>query len=92
MHSVFLVDEIFKVICENVAGSQRGLASLATLARTCRSLEGISLDALWGHGQVQLVDVLKTLPPDSWSVIDSTFVWSNFFHELRTNADIKLSF
>lgn len=74
MHSVFLLDDIFKVICEKIAESDRGLANLATLARTCRSLEGISVDVLWGHGPVELVHVLKTLPPDSWTATESSLV------------------
>jgi len=73
MHAVFLVDEIFKIICDDMAVSAGGLAGLAALAQTCRSLEGISIDALWGQGPVDLVDVLKTFPADSWSATE-TFV------------------
>jgi hypothetical protein len=80
MHTVLLVDEIFKIICENVPGPNGGLAALVALAQTCRSLQGISLDVLWGHGPMDFIDILKTLPPDSWSDIESSFVRSHFFH------------
>lgn len=84
MHSVFLVDEIFKAICEDIAESDGGLANLANLAQTCKSLEGISIDVLWAHGPVDLIDVLKTLPPDSWTATESTFVRSNSSRTLPT--------
>ncbi|KAF9650459.1 hypothetical protein BDM02DRAFT_3259665 [Thelephora ganbajun] len=73
MHLVFLVNEIFRIICDSIAESDRGLATLAALARTCRSLEGISLDVLWGKQQVDFINVLKTLPPNSWSYTRSSF-------------------
>jgi len=85
MHTVFLVDEIFKIICENAAApeSAGGLASLAALAQTCRSLEGIPLDVLWGQGPVDLLNVLNTLPADSWSATESSFVRSTSFMHLE---------
>lgn len=70
MHTMFLVDEIFKIVCEGVAESKEGSATLAALARTCKSLEGISLDVLWSRRQVDFVDLLETLPPDSWSRVE----------------------
>jgi len=82
MHAVFFVDEIFKIICDNAAASAGGLADLAALAQTCRSLEGIPLDVLWGQGPVDLLNVLNTLPPDSWSATESSFVRSHLFHPL----------
>lgn len=89
MHSVLLVDELFKIICGSLAESIRGLASLAALAQTCRSLQVIPLDVLWGHGPIDFTDVLKTLPPDSVSDIKSSFVRLRSLRVLRTNTDIK---
>lgn len=88
MHTVFLVDEIFKIICDNAA-STGGPASLAALAQTCRSLEGISLDVLWGQGQVDLFNILGTFPTDSWSATETSFVRSHLFCARRTNAEPK---
>ena len=85
MHTVFLVDEIFKIICDNAAASG-GLASLAALAQTCRSLEGIPLDVLWGQGPVDLLNVLNTLPADSWSATQSSFVRFHLFRALRMDT------
>ena len=83
MHPVFFLDEIFKIICENVAdSSRRGLAALAALAQTCRALEGISLDVLWSQVPFNFITVLKTLPPDSWSCIECPFVRCHFFRAL----------
>lgn len=89
MHFVFLVNEIFKMICESLAESDGGLAALATLARTCRSLEGISFDVLWGQRGIDLVNVLQALPRDSWSYAESSFVCPHFFHVLRANTDTR---
>jgi len=85
MHHVFFVNEIFMIICESVAESHRGLAALAALAQTCRSLKEISLDVLWGRGPVDFLSVLKTLPPDSWSEIEFPFVrLASFMRSERT--------
>jgi len=92
MHTVFLVDEIFKIICNNIVLTARGPANLAALAQTCRSLEGISLDVLWGQEPVDLVDVLKTLPADSWSATKFSFVRSRLFDARRTNTKSKRPF
>ena len=92
MHAVFLVDEIFKIICDNAAASVGGLANLAALAQTCRSLEGIPLDVLWGKGPVDLLNVLKTLPADSWSATESSFVRFHLFRALRTSIECERHF
>jgi len=85
MHTVFLVDEIFKIICDNAAASAGGFANLAALAQTCKTLEGIPLDVLWGEGPVDLFNVLKTLPADSWSATESSIVRFQLFRAPQTN-------
>lgn len=95
MHLIFLVNEIFRKICDSVVESDGGRGDLAVLARTCRSLEEISLDVLWGERPMNLVDVLRTLPPDSWSYTkpplhtQPSFVRLHYFHALRVNVDAE---
>jgi len=95
MHLIFLVDEIFRKICDSLVESDEGRGDLAVLARTCRSLEGISLDVLWGKGSMNLVNVLRALPPDSWSYTkfplhtQPSFVRFYCFHAFRVTIDAE---
>ena len=95
MHLIFLVNEIFRKICDSVVESDEGRGDLAVLARTCRSLEGISLDVLWGKRPMNLVNVLRALPPDSWSYTkpplytQSSFVRFHCFHALQVTIDAE---
>ena len=100
MHFAFLVNEVFRMICDSVAESDRGRGDLAILARTCRSLEGISLDVLWGKRPINLVNALRALPPDSWTYTYtelSPYAWPSFvrfhcFHAFRVNTNTEKYF
>lgn len=85
MHQVLLSGELFKAICEELIKFDGGLGCIAALARTHMDLEEEPLDLLWGKRQIELVEVLQALPPDSWVYTDPlaevpTFV--RFYHFL----------
>lgn len=88
MHRAFLITEIYKMICEDVAQSDKGVGDLVALAATCKALEGVPLDIIWGKRPVDIVHVLKTLPRDSWVYTDD---WAEvpafvrFYHFLSYN-------
>lgn len=83
MHCALLLNEIFEIICNDIVQSDGGLGDLAALACTCKSLRDIPLDLLWGKRPINIVNVLKILPPDSWTTTEEwaenpTFV--RFYH------------
>lgn len=73
MHQVFRLDELVRNISYCADRTKKGSASLLAFACCCKSLEGPVMDILWQR-QVDLYIVLKTLPPDSWTIADGVFV------------------
>jgi hypothetical protein len=63
MHQTLLIHEIFEVIV--AYAHLNAQSSVSALARTCKSLSGQALDALW-EVQTSLGPLAKTLPEDLW--------------------------
>lgn len=73
MYQVLQLDELVRNIAYCADNTNQGSASLLALACCCKLLEGPVMDILWQR-QVDLSTILKTLPADSWSVVDGVFV------------------
>ena len=62
---------------------------MAALASTCKTLDVVPLDIIWGNRPVDIVHVLEALPRDSRAYADlwaevPTFV--RFYHFLSHNS------
>ena len=62
-HPIFDIDELSRLIIDELMGSQQTLLSLAL---TCQSLEEPALSSLWGR-QNKLTVLLKVLPNHTWA-------------------------
>ena len=70
-HPIFNIDELSRLIIDELMGSQQTLLSLDL---TCQSLEEPALSSLWGR-QDKLTVLLKVLPNHTW-VRDGRGVWT----------------
>lgn len=68
-----LTAEILVSICSSLLHDEdkEGLRALVSLARTCRRLQGHSLDLLW-HSLPTLAPLILTMPRDLWKLETST--------------------
>jgi hypothetical protein len=64
MHRCLRISEILRLICDELRLCQAN-RELARLARTCRALSDIPLDALWYHLQ-DLMLLIRCMPSDLW--------------------------
>ncbi|KAJ7484215.1 hypothetical protein FB451DRAFT_1083577 [Mycena latifolia] len=72
MHRCLSIQEVIRLICNQLGGSPRGRAALGHLAVTCRSFLDPSLDSLWRQ-QSSLRPLLGCLP-NFWEDTPSGFV------------------
>ena len=72
MHHVFEVDEILRLIASSLV--YEGQADAISFACCCKSLSAPTLDTLWGTGYYDLTQLLRTLPPNVWTIRGDAFV------------------
>jgi hypothetical protein len=67
MHRVFIISEIFRLICEELGrlGGTLGRRTLARVARTCRTFQEPALYVLW-YDLNSLLPLIQCMPPDLW--------------------------
>lgn len=86
MHHVFEVDEIIRFIASSI--ELRDCRDAVSFACCCKSFSAPALDAIWGEWQRDLTELLKTLPPSVWVIIDGTFVSSSYKTSLIRRANL----
>lgn len=79
MHQCLHVEEIVRLIAEETVNLRD--PSAVSLACTCRDIEAVVMEILWGSHQTDLVDLLRCFPNEVWEIRESDsgksyFVWT----------------
>ncbi|KAI0797074.1 hypothetical protein C8Q75DRAFT_224750 [Abortiporus biennis] len=83
MHPVFLINEIFQTILQNLDGNRdnrENRVALAALARTCKAVSDAALDTLW-YRQTDILPIVRILG----DAIGERSVWDHLLGRHRTS-------
>ena len=72
MHHVFEVDEILRLIASSLVYEDR--TGAISFACCCKSFSAPTLDTLWGIYYYDFTRLLRTLPPQVWTIRGNAFV------------------